>query len=169
MVRKRKPRPIKSLDEALTRADYLRPAGLLAMLAAFLMLTFTPQMVFQAVNRSGYTLTEATVLSSPGISSPGLSTVSLRIASTGQEIRVRKTALHRSTPAAQLAIWHNPSAILVFGITLFDQRVVSADNYPELPTLANAFFAVLVNLVVAAVGSSLFFWPSDALRFWHQR
>ena len=143
------------MGTGLTREDGLRLLGIPVLLAAFLMLTFTPQLLFQASNRSGYSRTEAEILSGPGRSR----SVRIRIASTGEELIVRRSFFDSTAPHEQLAIWHNPSARLVFGITLFDLRVVSAQRYPELPNLAEAILAALINVALAVGGSYLFFRP----------
>src|SRR5258706_5499811 len=150
----------KSTEEGLARSDVLRLLGIPILLAAFLMLTFTPQLLFQASNRNGYSRTEAEVLSGPGRSR----SVRIRIASTGEELMIRRTSFDSTAPHEQLPIWHNPAARLVFVITIFDLRVVSAQRYPELPNLAEAVLAALINLALAVGGSYLFFRASAGPR-----
>jgi hypothetical protein len=143
----------KTEDEPFTLADSARLVGIALVLGAFLMLTFTPQLVFLAWHRDGYARTEAESLSGPGRSR----SFRVRIASSGEELSVRRTSFDSSPPYARLPVWYNPSARLVVGITLFDMRVVSLQRYPELPNLVHAFTAVAINLILAAVGGFLVF------------
>jgi hypothetical protein len=160
MQRRRRGSGVRNKDEAFTRADMARVLGVVLVLGAFLMLTFTPQLLFQARNLAGYSNTQAELLEGPGRSR----SISVRVASTGEEISVRRTMFDTSVEHERIPIWYNPSAHLVFGITLFDMRVVSAQRYPELPTLQQALIAALLNVVLAAGGAYLVFRPPRGRR-----
>ena len=60
------PSTAKLADAPLNRADVSRLIGIALLLGAFLMLTFTPPLVFEAWHVDGYERTEAEVLTAAG-------------------------------------------------------------------------------------------------------
>lgn len=150
-----------SKDEPLTGGDLLRLLGFPLLLGAFLMLISTPQLVFQSLNRDGYSRTEAEVLTGPGRSR----SIRIRIASTGEEITVRRTMFDGIGENRREPIWYNPSARLVLGVTVFDERALSTGRHQELPDLSQAFFASLLTVALGAAGAYLLFrTPKSARR-----
>ncbi|GEM_PF-3582747 len=137
----------------LSRADIGRLFGILLILGAFLMLTFTPQLVFRASHRAGYQLTEAEIVSGP---SPYRS-INVRIVSTGEEFSPQRNPFDGARQSERIPIWYNPAARIVRVIILFDERIVSAQHGQGIPTSLNAFVAVLVNLLLGALGFYLVF------------
>lgn len=138
-----------SKSDKLNRADFAVLLGMVLILVAFLLLTSTPQSVYRWLKRDGYTRTEVDVFSPP---ESRLSSVTVRVLSTGDELSVRRTALDGSRKRSRLPVWYNPEARLVLGARLFDERIVSADTYPELPGGNVVLGGVLVNLAAGAGG-----------------
>lgn len=139
----REPQP-----ERLTRADLGRALGIFLILGAFLMLTFTPQLVFRAWNRAGYQLTEAEILSGPG----PYRAIRVRVASTGEEVSPQRNPFDGARQSERIPIWYNPAARMAHGIVLFDERVVSAQHGQGVPTGLHAFAVVLFNLLAGTLG-----------------
>ena len=111
-------------------------SGLVLILLACLLLTSTPQSVYRWWKRDGYTRTEVEVLSPPD---SHLRWMRARVLSTGQTLDVRRTSFANSRTRNRLPAWYNPDARLVLGLTVFDERLVSAEAYPELPGGAAVF------------------------------
>lgn len=138
-----------STSDKLTRADFLPLLGLLLILLACLLLTSTPASVYRWMKRDGYTRTEVEVLSPPD---SRLSTMTVRVLSTGEELRIERNTFSDSRRRRRLPAWYNPEARLVLGFRLFDERIVSADTHRELPRGGGVLGLVLVNLAAGAGG-----------------
>ena len=152
MKRGHEKRPSES-DTPLNRADLARILGIVLLLAAFLMLTFTPQLLFVSWHRDGYQKTEAEILSEPGV----YRSTKVRIASSAEEIRVRRTTFNGVSPHMRISVWYNPEAILTGGGTWLDTRVMTTERWPELPEFPQALMAALLNVFLALGGSLLLF------------
>jgi hypothetical protein len=144
-------RQAESTDHALRRSGFAGLLGLLLLLAAFLMLTFTPQLVYKAWHRDGYARTEAEVLSGPGRAK----SFRVRVVADNQEVSVKSTSFDGRVQHQRIPVWYNPAAHVEFGITLFDERVISAERWPELPDFTGALAAVLINLALIFGGGYL--------------
>mgnify|MGYP000983959884 CR=1 FL=1 len=144
---------------APTGEAFARLFGFVLLIGACLMLTFTPQQLFLAWHREGYRRTEAEVLSKPG-----LGRIRIEVASSGDRVDVSRNILDSSREHARSAIWYNPDANLVFGIRLFDERVLSIEQHPALPTLPTAIGLLLANLSLAAAALFLAFRPEARRR-----
>jgi hypothetical protein len=118
-----------SESDSFTRKDFAVLSGVALLLVALLMLTFTPQAVYRLSKRSGYTRTEVEVLSPDS----RRRSATVRVLSTGEELSVHRTSFDGSPQHARLPVWYNPDARLVLGLTLFDERIISAERHPELP------------------------------------
>lgn len=138
-----------SKSDKLTRADLATLLGLVLILLACLLLTSTPQSVYRWMNRDGYTRTEIEVLSPP---EGHLSTMRVRALSTGEELSIKRNTFHDSRERRRLPAWYNPEAQLIVGIRLFDERIVSADVYQQLPGGGRVLGEVLANLAAGAGG-----------------
>ena len=152
MKRGHEKRPSES-DTPLNRADLARILGIVLLLAAFLMLTFTPELLFEAWHRDGYQKTEAEILSAPEVRR----SIKLRIASSAEEIRVRRTTFNGVSPHMRISVWYNPEAILTGGGTWLDTRVMTTERWPELPEFPQALTAALLNVLLGFGGSLLLF------------
>jgi len=125
--------------------------GMLLLLGAFMLLTTTPEVMYQAWHRDGYERTDAELLSPSGRSR----SVRVRIGSSGAELSVRRTTFDTRSEHARVPVWYNPEAIVSAGITWLDVRVVSAERQPELPTSNQATMMLLLNLLLFAGGGLL--------------
>jgi len=142
-----------SADEPFNRRDFAVLLGIGFFLGAFLMLTFTPQLMYEAWHRQGYGRTEVEFLSDPGTSR----TIRVRVAASGEELFVRRNEFDLVTANARVPVWYNPAARLSAGATVFDRRVLSLARHPELPTFAEAIAVGLLNLALAGGGYFLVF------------
>jgi len=147
------PSTAKLADAPLNRADVSRLIGIALLLGAFLMLTFTPQLVFEAWHVDGYERTEAEVLTAAGRSR----SIRVRIASSGAEISIRRSTFDGTSEHLRIPVWYNAGAILIAGITWLDTRVVSVQRWPQLPEFSHALGAALLNLLLFCAGLLLFF------------
>lgn len=148
-----------STSDKLTRTDFAVLLGLVLILLAFLLLTSTPQSVYRWLKRDGYSRTEIEVLSPP---ESRLSSMTVRVLSTGDELYIRRTTFDDSRKRSRLPVWYNPEARLVLGARLFDERIVSADTYPELPDGTLVLGGVLVNLAAGVGGYYLLRSPKPS-------
>jgi len=135
-------------SEAFTRKDVAVLSGMALLLIAFLMLTFTPQSVYRLWKRSGYTRTEVEVLSPDS----RRRSTTVRVLSTGEELSVHRTSFDGSPQHARLQVWYNPDARLVMGLTLFDERIISAERHPTLPDGAEVLGGVVLNVAAGVCG-----------------
>lgn len=138
-------------DAPLTRADLARLAGIVLLLVAFLMLTFTPQLVFEAWHRDGYARTEAELLAAPGRGR----TTRVRILDGGDELWVRRSDFGGIAAHTHVGVWYNSAAIVTAGPTLLDTRVVSVERSPQLPELPESLGVALLNAFLFGVGAVL--------------
>lgn len=141
----------------LTRKDFAFLVGLGLLLLAFLLLTSTPQVVYRWWKRDGYSRTEIEVLSPP---ESQLSSMEVRVRSTGQRLSIRRTSFTNSRTQSILPAWYNPDARLVLGLTVFDERILCAETYRELPDGAGALGGAALNIAVAVGGLSLLRWST---------
>lgn len=148
-------------SDKLTRVDFATLLGIVLILVAFLLLTSTPQSVYRWLKRDGYTRTEIEILSPP---ESHLSSMTVRVLSTGDELSVPRNTLVDSRKKLRQTAWYNPEARLVLGFRLFDERIVSADTYPELPGAGVVLGGVLVNLAAGAGGAYLLRSPKPSPR-----
>jgi len=146
------PASAKLADTPLNRADARQLLGIALLLGAFLMLTFTPQLLFEAWHARGYEKTEAEVLTAAGRSR----SIRVRIASSGAEISIRRNTFDGTSEHLRIPVWYNADAILVAGITWLDARVVSVQRWPQLPQFGQALAAALINLLLLGAGLLLF-------------
>ena len=150
-------RPATGADRRLTRDDGARVLGIALIVAASLMLTFTPQLLFEAALRDGYRQTEAELLSDSGRQR----SVRVRIAADEAELRVKSTTFDAIVAHAHVRIWYNPQAMLAAGtMTFLDARVINRERSPELPEPWQALLAAAVDLVFAVAGIALVFGRS---------
>src|SRR4028119_1580902 len=164
--------------------------GIALLLLASLLLTSTPQEVYRWSHRNGYTRTEIEVLSPPDshlrwmsvrVLSTGQKLSIKRNSFTGPRDRQRLPA--RDTPAAprapgpplsvernsfagsrdrkRLPAWYNPDARWALGITIFDERLVSAEDNAELPDAGSVFGLLLVTVASALLGVFLLRSPAQ--------
>jgi hypothetical protein len=141
----------RSADRSLHRSGFAGLLGLVLLLVAFLMLTFTPQLVYRTWHRDGYERTEAEVLSGRGRAK----SFRVRVVADDQVLLVRSASFNGYVQHQRIPVWYNPAAHVEFGIRLFDERVISAERSPELPDFTGALAAVLVNLLFACGGAYL--------------
>ena len=127
-------------------------AGLVLLLGAFLMLTFTPQRVYRACNAAGYRATEAELVAPPVRNSRYMR---LRVLSTGEELLVRRSSFEADIGHPREAVWYNPAAHLVLGIRWFDERLVSRQRYPDSPSPVDALVPLLLTIALGGYGSHL--------------
>ena len=135
--------------EGSTREGCAGCAGIALILLACLLLTSTPQEVYRWSQRNGYTRTEIEVLSPPD---SHLRSMSVRVLSTGQQLSVKRTSFTGSRDRKRLPAWYNPDARWALGITIFDERVISAESYPELPDAGVVFGLLFVTVASALLG-----------------
>jgi hypothetical protein len=152
------PMPAKRLasgdDRRFTRADGARVLGIALIVAASLMLTFTPQLLFEATQREGYRRSEVELLSDSGRQR----SVRVRIAADDTELRVKSTTFDAIVAHAHVPVWYNRQALLAVGtMTFLDARVINRERSPDLPELWEALLAVAINLVLATAGIALIF------------
>lgn len=119
------------------------------ILLACLLLTTTPQEVYRWSQRDGYARTEIEVLSPPD---GHLRSMSVRVLSTGEKLSVKRNSFTGSRDRKRLPAWYNPDARWVLGITIFDERLVSAENNAELPDARDAFGLLFVTVASALLG-----------------
>jgi hypothetical protein len=144
-------------DQRFTRADGARVLGIALIVAASLMLTFTPQLLFEASQREGYRPTEAELLSDSGRQR----SVRVRIATDDAELRVKNTTFHAIFAHAHVPIWYNPQALLAAGtMTFLDARVINRERSPDLPEPWQALLATAFDLLFAIAGIALVFGRS---------
>ena len=136
-------------SEGSTREGCAGCAGMALILLACLLLTSTPQEVYRWSHRGGYARTEIEVLSPPN---SHLSSMTVRVVSTGRELSVKRTSFTGSRERKRLPAWYNPDARWALGITLFDERLVSAEDHPELPKTGVVFGQLLVTVASALLG-----------------
>ena len=147
------PASAKLADTPLNRADARQLLGIALLLGALLMLTFTPQLLFEAWHVDGYDRTEAEVLTAAGRSR----SIRVRIASSSAEISIRRSTFDDTSEHLRIPVWYNADAILVAGITWLDTRVVSVQRWPQLPQFSQALGAALLNVLLLCAGLLLFF------------
>ena len=135
-------------SEAFTRKDFAVLSGVALVLVALLMLTFTPQSVYRLWKRSGYTRTEVEVLSPDS----RRRSVTVRVLSTGEELSVHRTSFDSSPQHSRLPAWYNPDARLALGLTIFDERIISAERHPTLPGGGEVLGEIVVQLAAGAGG-----------------
>lgn len=136
-------------SEGSTREGCAGCAGIALLLLASLLLTTTPQEVYRWSHRNGYTRTEIEVLSPPD---SYLRWMSVRVVSTGEELSVERNSFTGSRDRQRLPAWYNPEARWEPGITIFDERLVSAEDNAELPESGYVFGLLFVNVVSALLG-----------------
>jgi hypothetical protein len=141
-------RQTQSAEQALRRSGFAGLLGLVLLLGAFLMLTFTPQLVYREWHRDGYDRTEAEVLSGPGRAK----SFRVRIVADDRELLVKSTSFDGRVQHQRIPVWYNAAAHVEFGIRLFDERVISAERTPELPGFPGTLAAVLINLLLVCGG-----------------
>ena len=135
----RKRQTWRKSDAAPTRASFAPLAGILLVVASTLMLTFTPQSVYQWIHRLGYIRTQAEFVSRQR------RYVTVRVASTGDRLTIKSTTFDSLSAQAPAPAWYNREARLVRGIVLFDERLVSAERHPVMPSGAEVFIEVSLN------------------------
>ena len=144
-------------DQRFTRADGARVLGITLITAASLMLTFTPQLLFETAQRDGYRQTEAELLSDSGRQR----SVRVRIAADDAELRVKTTNFDAIVAHAHVPVWYNPQALLAVGtMTFLDARVINRERSPQLPEPWQALLAAAVDLLFAVAGIALVFGRS---------
>ena len=116
--------------------------GVVVGLAAFLLLTTAPDLLFQWIHRDGYRPTEAVVERST------LALFTVRLPA-GKEITVKSTRAHGHEGAQ--TVFYNPDAIVTLGIRLFDERIV----FSSVPrSAAEGLLPSVITVVLAAAA----FW-----------
>lgn len=144
-------------SEGSTREGCVGCAGIALLLLASLLLTSTPQEVYRWSHRNGYTRTEIEVLSPPD---SYLRWMSVRVLSTGQKLSVKRNTFTGSRDRKRLPAWYNPDARWAPGITVFDERLVSAENNAKLPEAGSAFGLLFVTVASALLGVFLLRSPA---------
>jgi hypothetical protein len=122
--------------------------GLILIIAATLLLTFTPEIAYQWFHRTGYARDQVEMLSPRRTRS-----ITVRIVSTGQTLSVKSSTFGNISPAQRTPVWYNPGARTVWGIVLFDERIVSDEKYHGLPSGKRV--AVYVALTLAFILSAI--------------
>lgn len=147
-------------SEGFTRQDFATLLGGALLLLGFLLLTSTPQSVYRWSKQRGYTRTEVEVLSP---TRSHLSTMTVRVLSTGAELSVRRnTFASRPEQGSRLPVWYNPEALLIVGFRVFDERILSAKTFPELPGGAEVFAVLAINVAAFAGGWRLLTLPEKS-------
>lgn len=155
MARQRKRNRKLPEDEAFTRSDFGRIAGVVLLLIAFVMLTTTPGRVVEAWHRADYVETMARVERRNQQHRGGMVVTLL---STGEKIYVRHPVPELISPSP-VRVLYNPDASALIAFSAFDTpvRIRSIDARVlapgPLPTLGPAMLAVIINLLalIAAV------------------
>ncbi|HJX28057.1 MAG TPA: hypothetical protein VJ885_09100 [Thermoanaerobaculia bacterium] len=132
--------------------------GIALLLLASLLLTSTPQEVYRWSHRNGYTRTEIEVLSPPD---SHLRWMSVRVLSTGQKLSIKRNSFTGSRDRKRLPAWYNPDARWALGITIFDERLVSAEDNAELPDAGSVFGLLFVTVASALLGVFLLRSPAQ--------
>jgi len=129
-------------NEKVDRRYAAQFLGFVVLLAGLFVLFPTVRTAYLWWKSEDYVRTEVEALEEP--SRHGWMRV--RVASTAEDTLVKASSFderfesegvgRRALPmkGRRLAVWYNPDARWVLGITLFDQRVVSASRNPSLPT-----------------------------------
>ena len=149
MARQRKRKRKQPEDEAFTRSDFGRIAGVVLLLVALLMLTTTPKMVIEASHRAGYVETMARVERR----SQHRGGMVVTLLSTGEKVYVRHPVPELISPS-QVRVLYNPDASALIAFSAFDTpvRIRSFDSRVlapgPLPTLAQAIGAAMLNLLL---------------------
>lgn len=159
-----------SASEAMNRGDFARIAGVVLLLGAGFMLTFTPRQTFQAWHRDGYVATEAERLAQP---SSLRRRVLVRIAADGAKLDIRNPAYALTSAPSPLRVWYNPAARVdirfrvldhPWRIKTLDNRVLPITSYPSVPGAAQAVSALALNLLLGVVGAILLRSPGARAR-----
>ena len=136
--------------DKITREELAGCSGLVLLLLACLLLTTAPQSVYRWSQRDGYTRTEIEVLSPPD---SHLRSMRVRVLSTGETLDIRRNAFTNSRTRNRLPAWYNPDArLMVLGLRAFEERLVSAEEHPELPDGAAVFGLAALTAGSGALG-----------------
>ena len=162
MARQSKRKRKQPEDEAFTRSDFARIAGVLLLLVAGLMLTTTPEMLQEAWYRDGYVDTTARITRT-AVHGGALD---VQILPNGDKFTISRMGPTDASPEP-VRVHYNRDARLMFTfgdadtplrITLFDSRVLPWSEQP-LPTVALASTVLTLNLLALAGSLQMIFQP----------
>ena len=86
--------------------------------------------------------------------------ITVLIVSTGEKLSVETSKFTNITSGQRIPAWYNPQARTVFGIVLFDERIVSDERYHGLPSGQRVATCVALTLAFIVSAIILFRWPA---------
>jgi hypothetical protein len=149
------------------RRYLLQFVGGIVLLGAFLMIFPAARTLYRWANRSSYVRAEVEVLTQYKRS---LRSMRVRVLSSGEELSIHpgdfdelqvgdEVTQTQAAAGQRFSSWYNPKARARAGITLFDQRLVSARRFPALATGSEVLGSLAGTLALALLGGVLFTAP----------